>query len=177
LLAEVDGPSVLLRRRAAKERLMPKLPAFAAAALVAALFTLPTTPGGAAEARPVTLAEVSATVGSASLPDAAKVLRQEVESALAAIDWSRARSRGKRLTLSAALVRLDSSRTDAHGVRTRCTVSATLRDERGALVATLEGRADAEDDVRATRRAERDALSVAVKGAVSRVPEALERVR
>ncbi len=155
---------------------MFKFPARAGAALVCAAFAVSASPAGADAKKPVTLGEVSASVASASLPDAAKLLRQDVEAALEAIDWSRSRGHGKRLTMSAALVRLDSVRTDGRGVRAKCTVSATLRDERGALVATLEGRADAEDDARATRRAERDALSVAVKGAVSRVPEALERV-
>jgi hypothetical protein len=163
---------------------MRKIPAFAGAALVCAALGCSTSSAVAeakapatAEAKgPVTLGEVSAS-GATTFPDAAKILRHDVEAELGAIDWSRStRAKGKRLTMSAALVRLDSVKTGDHGLRANCTVSATLLDEHGALVATLQGRADAEDDGRDGRGAERDALKVAVKGAVAHVPEALDRL-
>src|SRR5947208_682476 len=108
-------------------------------ALVCAALGLVSPRATAAPEAPVVLGEVSTAVASPTLPDAEKLLRREVESGLQAIDWTRARAKGRRVTLSASLVRLESVRTEDRGVRATCTVSATLRDERGALVAVLEG--------------------------------------
>jgi hypothetical protein len=155
---------------------MRKIPIFAGVAVVCAALAGAAADADADAKRPVTLAECSSSVSSRSLPDVAKLLRQDVETELDAVDWTRARAKGKRLTMSAALVTLESVKSGQHGVRTSCTVSATLRDDHGGLVATLQGHADGEDDARATARVERDAMKLAAKGAVAHVPEAVERV-
>jgi len=82
---------------------------------------------------------------------------------------------GKSYLISASVVRLDSMSEDKK-LRASCTVSATLRDaERGTILATLEGRARAEDAATKGERAERDALAAAAQGAVNAIPEAIRR--
>jgi hypothetical protein len=59
-----------------------------------------------------------------------------------------------------------------------CMVSATLRDQKkGALVAVLEGRAQAENEERLVVLLERATLKSAVRGALERLPEALSALR
>jgi hypothetical protein len=59
-----------------------------------------------------------------------------------------------------------------------CVVSATVRDKKkGAIVAVLEGRARAENEERLAALLERAAMKSAVRGALARLPEALDAVR
>ena len=134
-------------------------------------------PGSAREpepkAVPVTLAEVASQVDARAtrlrnLPD---LLRQDVEAELAAIDWQRAKVR-RRYRLSAAVVTL-SSATGERTLSASCVVSAAVRDDRGVLLAVVEGRARAEDAPAAAERAERDALAAAARSAIKAVPESI----
>lgn len=130
-----------------------------------------------AASRPVTLGEVATSVAAKStrLLNVADLLRRDAEAELAAIDWSKTRLR-HRYTLSALIVRLDSAPLGERALSASCTVSAAVRDERGALLAIVEGRARAEDAATAGMEAERDALAAAVRSAIAAVPEALRRL-
>jgi hypothetical protein len=131
-----------------------------------------------AASRPVTLGEVATSVAARStrLLNVADLLRRDAEAELAAIDWSKAKLR-HRYTLSALIVRLDSAPLGARALEASCTVSAAVRDERGALLAIVEGRARAEDAASAGIAAERDALAAAVRSAITAVPEAIRRLQ
>jgi hypothetical protein len=128
---------------------------------------------------PVTLAEVASqpSEGSTRLPNLAELLRQDVESELAAVNWKAAGLR-RRYTLSAAVVRLSSAQSGERSVLASCTVSASVRDaERGTLLAIVEGRARAEDGPSAAIEAERGALAGAVRGAITALPEAIRQAQ
>lgn len=131
-----------------------------------------------AAARPVTLGEVTTSVAASStkLTNVNDLLRHDAEAELAAIDWSKTQSR-HRYTLSALIVRLDSTPLGERALSASCTVSAAVRDERGSLLAIVEGRARAEDAAAAGIAAERDALAAAVHSAVIAVPEAIRRLQ
>jgi len=128
--------------------------------------------------RPVTLGEVATSVAAKStrLLNVADLLRHDAEAEIAAIDWGKAKLR-HRYTLSALIVRLDSAPLGERALSASCTVSAAVRDERGALLAVVEGRARAEDAASAGMAAERDALSAAVRSAITAVPEAIRRLQ
>ncbi|HEY4122872.1 MAG TPA: hypothetical protein VGM56_33640 [Byssovorax sp.] len=151
-----------------------------AARSLVVVFTLVAAPASVASAEPVrgalpvVLGEVSASASSPALPDAPALFRRDVEAELGRIAFRRS-ANPRRFTLSASLVRLESSKSDARAMKTSCVVSATLRDERGALLVVLEGRARAEDDPKNRADTERDALRVAVRSALTRLPEAVER--
>jgi len=128
---------------------------------------------------PVTLAEVASRVDGAALPNVVELLRSDVESEIAAIDWDKTglRNKTKKYTVSAAVVRLDSKR-EADGLKATCTVSATLREAKtGTLLAIVEGRAQAEEAPSAGARAQRGALAGAARGAVTALPEAIRRTQ
>ena len=80
---------------------------------------------------PVTLADVGSRATTTKLGNITDLLRRDVESELAAIDWTKSKV-SRRYVVSASVVRLDSELRDA-GLLASCTVSATLRDERGAI--------------------------------------------
>lgn len=99
------------------------------------------------------------------------LLRRVIESELAGVDLSRV-ARKDASILSVSLVRMD---TDAQGKATTCVVSATLRTKKGgAVFAILEGRARAENGASSQKSAEAHALQEAVRGAIVRLPEALQ---
>lgn len=128
-------------------------------------------PGGT-----VTLAEVTISGAESSrlinLPD---LVRHDVETELAAIDWSKLGFR-RHYKLSASVVRLSSARNGDQNLMASCTISAAVRDaERGTLLVIIEGRARAEDATGAAAEAERGALAGAVRGAITAVPEAIQR--
>jgi hypothetical protein len=128
---------------------------------------------------PVSLAEVASRVDEAAipLPNATDLLRKDVEAEIAAADWSKLPPR-KRYKLSASIITLDASKVDAKTLRASCTVSVAIRDaKRGTLLAILEGRAKVEDLASASPRAQRDALTGAVRGAIGAVPEAIRRAQ
>jgi hypothetical protein len=135
-------------------------------------------PADSAASRPVTLGEVStsAAAGSTRLTNVADLLRHDAEVELAAIDWTRAKLR-HHYTLSAVVTRLDSAPLGERALAASCTISAAVRDERGALLAIVEGRARAEDAAAAGMAAERDALAGAVRSAITAVPEAIRRLQ
>lgn len=135
-------------------------------------------PAESAASRPVTLGEVSTSpaAGSTRLLNVADLLRHDAEAELAAIDWTHAKLR-HRYTLSAVIVRLDSAPLGERALSASCTISAAVRDERGSLLAIVEGRARAEDAATAGIAAERDALAGAVRSAITAVPEAIRRLQ
>jgi hypothetical protein len=158
----------------------------AAALLGIAIAVLPGRPAAAedarpladsAAARPVTLGEVATSVAAKSTRqiNVADLLRHDAEAEIAAIDWGKTKLR-HRYTLSALIVRLDSAPLGERALSASCTVSAAVRDERGALLAIVEGRARAEDAATAGMAAERDALAAAVRSAIAAVPEAIRRL-
>jgi hypothetical protein len=131
-------------------------------------------------APPVMLAEVASQIepGASRLSNLTEVLRSDVEAELAAIDWNKESVR-RRYKLSAALVRLETARTEGM-LRVSCTVSAAVRDERGVLLATVEGRARSEGAGAtggSAASAEQGAIAGAVRGAITAVPEAIRRLR
>jgi hypothetical protein len=138
----------------------------------------PRSPKEIAAARPVTLGEVATSVAAQStrLINVSDLLRHDAEAELAAIDWTKTKSK-HRYTLSALIVRLESAPLGARSLSASCTVSAAVRDERGALLAIVEGRARAEDAATAGIAAERDALAGAVRSAIIAVPEAIRRLQ
>ena len=135
-------------------------------------------PAESAALRPVTLGEVSTSPAARStrLLNVADLLRHDAEAELAAIDWTHAKLR-HRYTLSAVIVRLDSAPLGERALSASCTISAAVRDERGSLLAIVEGRARAEDAATAGIAAERDALAGAVRSAITAVPEAIRRLQ
>lgn len=135
-------------------------------------------PADSAASRPVTLGEVSTSAGAGStrLTNVADLLRRDAEAELAAIDWTKTKLR-HHYTLSAVIVRLDSAPLGERALSASCTISAAVRDERGALLAIVEGRARAEDAAAAGIAAERDALAGAVRSAITAVPEAIRRLQ
>ena len=132
--------------------------------------------GGAVPPKPgVSLAEVASRIDPAKtrLTNLTELLRSDAEAELLAIDWGKLR---RRYAVSAALVRLDSTSTGERTLAAACTVSASVRDaDTGKLLFLVEGKARAEDASTAGARAERDALSAAVRGAITAVPEGLRR--
>ena len=146
------------------------------AALGVGLAVLLSSSVDAREPAPVTLTEVASSVRSQRVGNLVEVLRTEAESELVSIDWGKRKPK-RRVSLSASLTRLDSTQTQKT-LQATATVSATLRDARtGALLAILEGRAQAEDRPSAAAAAERDALKAAVRQAVGSIPEALRRMQ
>ncbi len=142
---------------------------------------LPMSPPGlragdaAAQAVAVTLAEVTTQVDPAAthLPDLKDVLRRSVEAELKTIDWGKEGLR-RRYKISAAVMRLETA--SSGGVqRSSCAVSTAVRDERGKLLAIVEGRARAEEPGTGAASVERGALEGAVQGAVRRLPEAIRQ--
>lgn len=150
----------------------------AAPALPAPVAGPPVAPfAGEAAAPPITLAEVNTQVDPSAthLPDLKEILRRSAEAELKAIDWGKEGLR-RRYKVSAAVVQLQSGR-DGRLLRASCAVSAAVRDERGALLAIVEGRARAEEEGAAPASAERGALEGAVQGAIRRLPEAIRRAQ
>lgn len=134
--------------------------------------------GAAAEPSPVKLAEVTSQVpGSAiKLGDAVGLLKKSAEAELSAIPWSKTDVRGRYL-LSLTLVKLESLRSSDAELKTSCAVSAAVRDDRGAILAVVNGRSSALGPARYVAENERDALWAAVRSAVAGVPEAIKRGR
>jgi hypothetical protein len=130
------------------------------------------------EGAPVKLAEVSSQVDARAtrLADVVGLLRRDAEGELAAIDWSKAPMR-RRYLVSAVLVKLESARAGDHALRASCTVSAAVRDDRGELLAIVQGRAGAEGPPAAAAQAEREALAAAVRSAIAAVPESIRRAQ
>lgn len=156
----------------------PLAPRIAPAALLAAaLLSLPASADGT-RAAPVTLAEVASQVepGATRLPNLKELLRLRVEAEIGAIDWSKEGLR-RRYTLSASVVRLETSSADG-ALQVSCTVSAAVRDaERGTLLAIVQGKARVEGSSSAGPGAEQGALAGAVRGAIGAVPDAIRRAQ
>lgn len=134
---------------------------------------------GPAASLPVLLAEVASRVDEAALgvQNATEVLRSEVEAEIAAADWSKLPPR-KQYKLSASIVSLKAEALDKKTLSATCTVSVSIRDaKRNNLLAVLEGRAKVTDLASASARAQRDALSGAVRGAIAAVPEAIRQAQ
>jgi hypothetical protein len=122
-----------------------------------------------AAGEPVALGEISSSVTRGDV-DLRALLRSASEEELRALDWSQIRTT-KRAIVSMSLVRMDTV-ASRDSKATTCVVSATLRDaKRGAIFAILEGRARATSDPSAA--IERSAIQTAVRGALARIPEAL----
>ena len=82
--------------------------------------------------------------------------------------------RGERLILSAALTQLDCL-PEQDTIKTRASVSLTLREQRdGAIKALINGSASSIDAEEARDAARHRAMEAAVRSALQRLPEALE---
>jgi hypothetical protein len=149
-------------------------------AVGAAPIVAPLTASGAPSPKPpVTVAEVESRVDAASLSlqNPIELLKNDVETEIAALDWSKAPAR-RLYKVSAAIVTLESKKVDGTMARTSCTVSVSIREAKGGtLLAILEGRARVEDALTASAGAQRDALTGAVRGAVAGIPEAIRSAR
>jgi hypothetical protein len=143
--------------------LRPLASALLAFAVVAAA------PAHAAD-RPIVAIEVHSQV-SREGRDLKGELRAALQKEVDAMDFKET-PRGARFTLSASLLKLDSS-TDGGKVRSSARVSVVLKNGRGAVQAILQGRATAEDAPSAARRAEQGALEAAVQSAVKPLPGAV----
>ena len=176
----IQAPAALAGRLEWCARRMAALVGIAVAALSArpAAAEDARPPKESAALRPVTLGEVatSPAAGSTRLVNVAELLRRDAEAELAALDWTHTKLR-HRYTVSALIVRLDSAPLGERALSASCTISAAVRDERGSLLAIVEGRARAEDAASAGIAAERDALAAAVRSAITAVPEAIRRLQ
>lgn len=124
---------------------------------------------------PIAAVEVSSQVAREGR-DLRALVRGKVDSQLRTVNWGESRGGGP-FVLSTSLVRLDTTTHDG-AVTVVCAVSMTLRDQKkGVLRAIVQGRARAEDRADAARSAEDDAVRVAVRSAVSSLPEAIRRAR
>lgn len=139
-----------------------------ALACLSGSLALSLTASAEAPSGPVRVAEASSQAKHARLGDPAGELRRTLERELAAVDWRAHKVRGRYL-VSATVAELSPS---ASGRGATCTVSAALRNERGALVAIVEGRARAEDEPD-RKRAESLALEAAAQSAARGIPKAL----
>jgi len=110
--------------------------------------------------------------------DLGATLRTMLEQELPGVDIGRPRP--KPTVLSVSLLRMERTAVPGEGNKTQVSVvvSATLRDKKkGAVVSVVEGRARAENDERLVDLLEHAALKSAVRGALARVPEALDPQR
>jgi hypothetical protein len=125
---------------------------------------------------PITIGEVTSAVVREDV-DMNALLRGVLEQELPGVDMG-GRARQRPAVLSLALVRMDRAPADENKAQVTCVVSATVRDkQKGALVAVLEGRARAENEERLVSLLERATLKSAVRGALARLPEALDAQR
>ena len=125
---------------------------------------------------PVDLGEVTSAVVREDV-DMGAVLRQTLEQELPSVDMG-GRPRPRPAILSVSLLQMERAPSAASKASVTCVISATLRDKkRGAIVAVLEGRARAENEERLVLLLERAALKSAVRGALARLPEALDASR
>lgn len=143
---------------------------FFAVALAGVVLTL--TGSLSAAERKVALGEISAGVQPASV-DVRSLVRDTAEAQLDELDWTRVASKSGAI-VSLSVVRIE-TRADDKSAATTCVVSATLRTKSGGRVfAILEGRAHAENDASKRSAVEASAVRAAVRGAMVRIPEALE---
>jgi hypothetical protein len=129
-----------------------------------------------AQAVPVSLGDVTSVVDAkkTNLPDAARLLRKDLEAEIAAFDWTKAKA-SRPYRVSVDIVELGST---ANGklLQASCTVSVAIREtKRGALLTTLVSRAKAEDAPSGAIRAERAALAAAARKAIAGVAQAISR--
>ena len=123
----------------------------------------------------IALGEVSSAVEREDV-DLGGMLRALVEQELPGVDVGRPRPKPSILSLS--LVEMQRTPTGANKSAVSVVVSATLRDKkRGAVIAVLEGRARAENEERLAPLLERAAMKSALRGALDRLPEALDPLR
>jgi hypothetical protein len=143
---------------------------------LAALLSFASLEAGAAPPPPLIIGEVTSTIVRDDA-DLGAELRAVVEQELPGLDVGKPRP--KPTVLSVSLVQLE--RTSAPGgskAQVSVVVSATLRDKKkGAVVAVVEGRARAENEGRLLDFLEHAVLKSAVRGALARVPEALDSQR
>ncbi len=136
-------------------------------AMAASLFVFAGALGADGAEKPVSLGEVSAHVARHDF-DVARVLRATAEQELATLELGRKKPREK-VIVSVSLVRMDDETNAA-----TCVVSASLRTARtGNVFAVVEGKARASQP---QANADENALRGAVRGAMLRVPEALQGV-
>jgi hypothetical protein len=129
-------------------------------------------PAVAREGSSVRVGEVTAKSGAVRLDGFRRVLVEE----LGALQIGETRESGG-FVLSASVVKLDARSARDEAVAS-CTVSATLRTARGGtMVAMLRGSGRVVEAASALETAKQDALRVATRSAVRRVPEAVGRSR
>lgn len=125
---------------------------------------------------PIAIGEVTSEVTREGV-DLPLALRSVVEQELPAVDMG-GRPSPRPSILSISLVRMERAASPDRKTSVVCVVSATVRDKKkGVIVAVLEGRARAENEERLAALLERAAMKSAVRGALARLPEALDAVR
>ncbi len=131
---------------------------------------------GAAPSPPIVVGEVTSEVTREGI-DLPLELRSVVEQELPAVDMA-GRAKPRPAILSVSLVRMERAASADKKTSIACVVTATVRDKRkGAIVAVLEGRARAENEERFAELLEHAVMKSAVRGALSRLPEALDAAR
>jgi hypothetical protein len=129
----------------------------------------------AATPPPLTIGEVTSEVVRQDV-DLGAVLRTMLEQELPGVDIGKPRP--KPTVLSVSLVQMERTAPAGSKAQVSVIVNATLRDRRkGAVVAIVEGRARAENEERLVDLLEHAALKSAVRGALSRLPQALDAQR
>jgi hypothetical protein len=107
--------------------------------------------------------------------DLAAPLRASVDREVAALDLQKA-PKGRRFVLGVSLIKLETS-TSGTSTKASSRVSLIIRDAKtGALQASVDGSALAEDAPTAGVRAEDDAIAGAVKGVMRSVPGVLTKL-
>lgn len=119
---------------------------------------------------PVSLSDVKVGSSSALLKDVEAIARKEIEADLAALDWGKSKPR-RRYSITVTVAELGSLPAGQRSLVSSCVVSATLHGERGDLLATLQGKARAEDAASVASETERAVLAAALRSALSRVPD------
>jgi len=127
----------------------------------------------ASPSAPIAIGEVTSEVTREGV-DVALELRAVVEQELPAVDMA-GRPKPRPAILSVALLRMERASSADKKTSVACVVTATVRDKRkGAIVAVLEGRARAENEDRFALLLEHAVMKSAVRGALARLPEALD---
>jgi hypothetical protein len=148
-----------------------------AAWLSLALFGAPSVPTAAAARPPVSVGDVTVAMnGAEATPELRSALRRALTDELDELAKTGISLRHP-LVVSATLTKLSSER---HAERTKATAAISLalrRADDQVLFAELRGRASAEESAGNPASVRSAALRGAVRGAIGRLPEAVERSR
>ncbi len=139
-----------------------------------ALLVLTSSVAGAAKPKLLSIGEVvsSQAKTSGKLP----LVRSTLEKELETIDWRKS-TRNKPYIVSVSIVSID-TQTTRDKVSTTCELSTTVRLARdGSVVAILNQRSRAENELVYAKSVEEGAIRAAASAAIRKIPVALERVK